>query len=139
MRKFEWTEDYSVFVPEIDAEHQSIFQLCRSLQLALRAAPAAQLHSLVNELAVRSLEHFWHEERRMRADSYSFYTWHRQQHHTARVKMNALQDRMRGGDVDAIRELLAFLHHWLKDHIRLTDRMLGAYLRNRERQLSRAS
>lgn len=137
MPKFEWTEQHTVFVPEIDDEHQMIFKLCRNLQRAVAGgAPIAQVHSLVSELAVHSLEHFWHEERQMRAAGYSFYAWHKQQHHTARSKMTVLEGRIRRGDRAAARELLVFLQRWLNDHIRLTDRMLGAYLRNRRRELS---
>src|ERR1035438_8799538 len=69
---------YSVFVPEIDREHQLIYTLCRNLQRALRgSAPAAQVRSLVNELAVHSSEHFWHEEQQMRAAGYLHYAWHK--------------------------------------------------------------
>jgi len=138
MRNFEWTEQqHGVFVPEIDREHQLIFTLCRNLQRALRgSAPAALVRSLVNELAVHSSEHFWHEERQMRATGYSFYAWHKQQHHSVRSKMTVLEARIRCGDRDAVCELLAFLHGWLNHHIRLTDRMLGAYLRNRQRELT---
>jgi hemerythrin len=90
----------------------------------------------VNELAVDSAEHFWHEERQMRAAGYLHYAWHKRQHHTVRFHMTALEARIRGGDRDAVGELLTFLHGWLNDHIRLTDRMLGAYLRNRQRELT---
>jgi hemerythrin len=72
----------------------------------------------------------------MRATGYSFYAWHKQQHHTVRSKMTVLEVRIRSGDRDAVCELLAFLHGWLNDHIRVTDRMLGAYLRNRQRELT---
>jgi hemerythrin len=136
MPKFEWTEQHRVFVPEIDDEHQMIFKLCRNLQRAMAGGPpAAEVYSLVSELAVQSLEHFWHEERQMRAEGYTFYVWHKQQHHTASSKMKFLAGRVRRGDSDAVRELLSFLHGWLEDHIRLTDRMLGAFLRNRRREL----
>jgi hemerythrin len=137
MPKFEWTEQHSVCFPEIDEEHQMIFKLCRNLQRALAGrCPIAQVHSLVGELAVHSLEHFWHEEHQMRATGYSFYTWHKQQHRTARSRMHVLEGRIRDGDRGAARELLTFMQYWLNDHIRLTDRMLGAHLRNHLRELT---
>lgn len=137
MPNFVWTEElYSVHVPEIDAEHQAIFRLCREFQAVTRSGANAQVRASLNELAIYSLEHFWHEERQMRAADYPFYSWHRQQHHTARKRIRELQEPIRRGDREAARELLAFLRDWLHDHIRLTDRMLGAHLRNRRRELS---
>jgi hemerythrin len=32
--------------------------------------------------------------------------------------------------VDAARELLAFLDEWLNTHTQVSDRMMGAYIRN---------
>jgi hemerythrin len=46
-----------------------------------------------------------------------------------------LERRIRRGDRDAAIELLDFLSTWLTDHIRLADRMLGAFLRNHQREL----
>lgn len=136
MPKFEWTEQHCVFVPEIDAEHQLLFQLCGKLQRAVRRTPAPAVCSLVNEIGVHCLEHFWHEERLMREAKYSFYCWHKQQHGTAAFRFSIFKDRIKDGDMEALPELLAFLQDWLNNHIRLTDRMLGAHLRNRSRQLA---
>jgi hemerythrin len=72
----------------------------------------------------------------MRAAGYSLYAWHHRQHHTARFSIRVLERRIRRGDRDAAIELLDFLYGWLNDHIRLADRMLGAYLRNHQRELS---
>jgi hemerythrin len=97
-----------------------MFTLCRNLQRTVRGPVSTeQVRSLVNELAVHSAEHFWHEERQMRAAGYSFYAWHKQQHHTARARRTVLEPRIRSGDLDAVSELLAFLQGWLNDHIRL--------------------
>jgi hemerythrin len=141
MPKFIWSEKHSVFVPEIDTEHQLIFRLCRDLQCAVAGrAPDDEIESKFNELAIHMLEHFWHEERRMRAAGYIHYIWHKQQHHTARTRMKVFEGRIRGGDHEAAGALLVFMYIWLNDHIRLTDRMLGAYLRNRQREMyARAS
>lgn len=72
----------------------------------------------------------------MRATGYPFYPWHRQQHQTARARMAGLQARIREGDRGAALELLQFLHGWLDQHIRIADRMLGAHLRNRQREFA---
>jgi hemerythrin len=137
MRIFEWTEAHAVHVSEVDDEHQRIFRLCDDLQRALIAGAATvEVQSIVDALIIHTAQHFSHEEREMRAAGYSLYAWHRAQHHTARTRVKALERRIRRGDRDAAIELFEFLHAWLNDHVRLADRMLGAHLRNRQRELS---
>jgi len=136
MPEFEWTRQNVVDVPDVDEEHQALFRLCADLQNAVKAgAPAAQVHSILDDLIAHTAEHFSHEERQMRTTGYSHYAWHQRQHHTARSKVTAFERRVRRGDLDAAREMLDFLHGWLKEHIGIADRMLAAHLRNHQRQL----
>jgi hemerythrin len=137
MRIFEWNESHAVHVPEVDGEHQQLFRLCDDLQRAMIAgAPSPDVQSIVDDLVIHAAHHFSHEEREMRASGYSLYAWHHRQHHTARFKIRVLERRIRRGDRDAVLELLDFLSAWLSDHIRLADRMFGAYLRNHQRELA---
>ena len=136
MRKFKWTDAHAVHIPDIDSEHQALFQLCADLQCAItRDAPASQVAEIFQELAGHIVGHFSHEEGQMRAARYSLYQWHRRQHQAARSRVTLLGRRIRRGERDAALELLEFLSGWLHDHIRLPDRMLAAYLRNRQRAL----
>ena len=41
-----------------------------------------------------------------------------------------LARRVEAGDAAAAGELLEFLSVWLRDHMSVADRMMGAYLRN---------
>lgn len=140
MRIFEWSESHAVHVPEVDDEHQQLFRLCADLQSAMMAGvPSQEVQSIVDQLAMHVAAHLSHEERQMRAAGYPLYAWHQRQHHTARSRLTALERRARRGDRDAALELLEFLSGWLNDHIRLADRMLGAYLRNHDRELAARS
>jgi hemerythrin len=137
MRLFEWNEQHAVHVPEVDDEHQQLFRLCDDLQRAMMAGAATkEVQSVVDDLVIHTAHHFSHEEREMRAAGYSLYAWHRRQHLAARTGIRALERRIRRGDRDAALELLDFLYRWLNDHIRLADRMFGAYLRNHQRELA---
>ena len=64
MSLFKWSSAYSVYLPEIDAEHRAIYRLGGELHTALLAgATRDQLKSiLANLLEVKEL-HFRHEER----------------------------------------------------------------------------
>ena len=133
MRPFEWSEEFDVHVSEIDVEHRELFRLADDLYGALIAeAPAGEVQAALAELGTHVAEHFSHEEGLMRASGYLHYAWHRRQHAAARARMATLERRIRGGDRNAA--LLALdLSVALKNHIRLADRMLGAYLRNQQR------
>jgi len=137
MRIFEWNEMHAVHVLAVDDEHRQLFRLCDALQRAMIAgAPTGQVQSIVADLVIHAAHHFSHEEREMREAGYSLYAWHRRLHHAASSKVRVLERRIRRGDRDAVLELLDFLSGWLGDHIRLADRMLGAYLRNHQRELT---
>jgi len=137
MRIFQWSQAHAVHVTEVDDEHRHLFDLCADLQNTLMAgAPLPDVQRIVDDLVFHAAEHFSHEERQMREAGYSLYGWHQRRHHAARSKLILLDRRVRRGDREAALEILDFLGGWLADHIRLADRMLGAYLRNRQRELA---
>jgi hemerythrin len=69
----------------------------------------------------------------MRGTRYLAFDWHRQQHETARKRLRQFAPLIEQGDGEAGHRLIEFLTHWLEDHTTVTDRMMGAYLRNQER------
>jgi hemerythrin len=131
------TADHTVHVPAVDEEHQQIFRLCGDLRRAAAAgAPTTALQSIVDDLVIHTSRHLSHEEREMRTAGYPLYAWHHRQHQTVRSRVSPLSRRIRRGDRGAATELLDFLSGWLHNHIRLADRMWGAYLRNHQRAAS---
>ncbi|MCX6627796.1 MAG: hemerythrin family protein [Candidatus Solibacter sp.] len=131
MSLFKWSSAHSVYLPEIDAEHRAIYLLGDELHKALLAgAGVAHLQPILVNLLESSEQHFRHEERLMRAVHYTACAWHKRQHDAARKRAKALAKRIEGGDIAAAGELLKFLSVWLRDHISVADRMMGARLRN---------
>jgi hemerythrin len=131
MSLFKWSGAHSIYLPEIDAEHRALYRLGDELHKAVLAgADLAQLRPILANLLETAEEHYRHEERLMRAMHYSSFEWHKRQHNAARKKSKALARRIEGGDAAAAEELLTFLSVWLRDHMGVADRMMGAYLRN---------
>jgi hemerythrin-like metal-binding protein len=131
MSLFKWSNAYSVYLPEIDAEHREIYRLGNELHKALLAGAAReQLKPVLANLLEAEEQHFRHEERLMRAMRYEALAWHKRQHDAARKKSRELVKRIESGDTAAAGELLQYLSDWLGDHISVPDRMMGAYLRN---------
>ena len=134
MAVLKWTRSREVFVTEIDDEHRTVFEAADELQRLLAAdAPLYQIQESLHRLLLGAEEHFVHEEQLMRAARYEMFDWHKQQHNTARKRMRQFTPLIEQGDKDAGAALLSFLAHWLRDHTSLTDRMMGAFLRNKQR------
>src|ERR1039458_10103782 len=130
MGLFHRSGGYAIFIPEIDAEHRTMFRLVDELATALDSnAPGARdeaLESLVSQMQHR----FAHEERVMRASRYDALAWHKGQHDGARRQAKRFIKRIEEGDRKAGAEMLQYLTGWLQSHISVTDRMMAAYLRN---------
>ena len=73
----------------------------------------------------------------MRAVRYGSFHWHKQQHNNARKRVRQFVRKIDEGHATAGPELVEYLTKWLHDHTRLTDMMLGAFLRNHERSMFR--
>ena len=99
----------------------------------LKGVNSKRLQSITHNLIGHIAAHFSHEERMMRSMRYPHYEWHKRQHIVARAATKRLDRQIRRGQAEAGPELLKFLESCLQHHIRLSDRMLGAFLRNHER------
>ena len=131
MSLFKWSNEHSVYLPEIDAEHRAIYRLGDELHKAMMAgADPVHLKPILVNLLETSEQHFRHEERLMRAIHYTAFAWHKRQHDAVRGKSKALAKRIVDGDSAAAGELLEFLSEWLRGHLSVADRMMGARLRN---------
>lgn len=140
MPLFKWTKAHAVFINEIDAQHRNLFLMADELHRAiLGGADASRTLELLKALIAAAEDHFIYEERLMRSSQYSGYDWHKQQHDTVRKRASQFVPRIESGESEAPILLLEFLSGWLKDHTSLTDRMLGAHLRNYYRLQALAS
>jgi hemerythrin len=134
MRHFRWGKENEVFLAQIDAEHRDLFRVADELQHAIAAAaPAAQVKQHLQSLVAHVGDHFSHEEWLMQSTAYPSYGWHKQQHETARRRLKLFVPLIESGDAEGTELFFEFLSGWLEDHTTVTDRMMGAYVRNYER------
>ena len=135
MRHFEWSsEENEVYIAQIDAEHRDLFQLARGLEQAFENhLPQTEIQEHLHVLASHMEDHLSHEEWLMQSVAYPLYAWHRSQHETARRRLKLFIPLVESGEGEAADVFLEFLAGWLRDHTSVTDRMMGAYVRNYER------
>jgi hemerythrin len=134
MRLFKWNAAHAVFLPEIDAEHRAIFQTAGDLHQAIAgSASSERILEALRGLIAQAEDHFGHEERLMQASNYLSYSWHKQQHDAARKRLKKFAARIEAGEAEQAEPLLEYLAGWMRDHMSVADRMMGAYLRNYQR------
>jgi len=137
MQLFRWSKTHEVYLPEIDAEHRVLFQRGSELYKAILAgAEPDRLSALLADLLQAATDHFEHEERLMRSAHFPSLAWHKQQHDAVRKRASECIARIDAGESEARIELLKFLSSWMRDHLSVADRMMGAYLRNWQRRTS---
>ncbi len=130
-----WSKTLTVDVPEIDADHRGLVRLANELRRSINTgAPRDKLAALLEDLTGHTYTHFRHEERLMRSAAYPLLLWHKRRHATGRKIVMHMKLCLGTGDLEAGLSLLHSFADWLRDHIRLADRMLGAYIRNYQRE-----
>ena len=135
VQSISWTDDDSVFVPQIDAEHEKLFAAAEQMRHFLTHGWRSD-HGRVPlwRFSQDFLAHLNSEERLMRTSRYAGLNWHERQHQTGRTKLARLTDAVHRGNEQAVREALQDVTDWMHDHITVADRMFAAHLRNETRE-----
>jgi len=134
MQHFKWTKAHAVYLPQVDAEHRNLYRMAEEIQQSVRmGVETTQILDLVRAFVTSVEEHFTHEERMMKAAETLDFEWHKHQHDTARKRVAGFVRDLEAGNSASAQEFLDFLARWFKDHMGLTDRMMGAHVRNYER------
>ena len=134
MRSLKWRTSHAVFVTELDDEHKEIFEALSGVQqVVVSRGPLVETRKATQRLTSCVVGHFAHEERLMRAARYGSMRWHKQQHDAARRRVGQFVLGIEHEDSKAGLDLVEYLTSWLHNHTRLSDRMLGAFLRNQRR------
>jgi hemerythrin-like metal-binding protein len=135
VRNLQWSEDHSVYIPELDEQHKGLLEATQELRAAVLTGESKdRVEFLAGRMATRLAAHFRYEESLMRGSRYSALDWHERQHHAARAKLALLWDAVRGRGTESILGTLEELADWFHDHVAVADRMLAAHVRNHERE-----
>jgi hemerythrin-like metal-binding protein len=130
MHLIEWTENMSVGVSEIDAEHQGLTEAVNRLYEAIEAgADKDELSRLLDALVVLTVSHFVHEERLFAKTSYPDREAHTSEHEDLKKQMVSIHDRFRKGETESLTPGFAhLLKSWLVEHILTMDMKYGGHL-----------
>ena len=122
-----FTSDYKTGIPEIDKEHEYLFQLLNNAIHSLNSEQAAiqdLAADLISNLKKYALNHFAHEEAYMKNIDDPELPRQKREHAASTKKMNEfiVDDSLKVRDVE---ELLQYIVRWLFGHILASDMMIG--------------
>ena len=129
MKDLVWDHILSVGIEEIDEDHRRLVDLYNILNHSVvEGAASDYVGAVLEELINCTAWHFSHEERLMLKYGYEGIEEHKMDHRDLIDGARELQQKyLQVGELDE-KEDLAYLEHWLTEHILTADMRLGSYL-----------
>lgn len=129
-----WTDALAVGIEEIDRQHRGLFeQVDRLLVAARQGAGQEELGNLLDFLGRYVVEHFGTEERYMDQYGYPEAQEHKRQHADFVQYYRDVRARIdrEGASLTILLQVQKYVVDWLNNHIRKSDKALGAYLKSK--------
>jgi hemerythrin len=121
-----WSQSYESGLPEVDVQHQEMFELIQQIGALDDANAREQISGLLDELERVSREHFAHEERLMAQYDYPDLDKNVSSHQRLLLELQGY----RASTVFGARKLTLVLSNWLLSHILMEDRPLALHIEN---------
>jgi len=120
---FRWTTKYSVGVPELDEDHQILFELINQLRVVVKSGQVSMLGPTVDDLQQYMIYHFRREEELMMIAEYEYLENHKLVHRLMETRIQRfIDDPANLNNMDSAVSLAAMIESWLKDHTLGMDR-----------------
>lgn len=118
-----WTDEYSVGIDALDADHIIIISLMNHIEDAKQvSAEEAVVGRLVKVLLDYAYHHFRREEELLEAHRYPQLERHREEHHVLEEQLGELHAAYtRNPDPEISQEILELLNFWFLQHILKVD------------------
>lgn len=127
-----WSDNMSVGITELDAQHKKLLGYLNQLFDAMSAGQgASSLKPILDGLVQYTLTHFSTEERYMQEYQYPSYAEQKKEHEELTRKVCELKDRFNNGKTMLSVEMLNFLKNWLTAHIQGSDKRYSAFFREK--------
>jgi hemerythrin len=132
MAFFDWKQEYSVNIREIDQQHQKLVGMLNKLHEAMGKGEGREaLGRVLKDLANYTKTHFATEERLMKAHGYPDYAIHKEKHEKMTKAVLQTIAKFESQELVNLIEVFQFLKDWLKKHIMQTDMGYSAYLNSK--------
>jgi len=141
-RLLKWGSHYHLGIEQIDEEHERLALLLNELYLNHRnEEPRSLLGRGLREFIAANAEHFAAEEELMLRIDYPKAPDHKAEHERLARQVTEFQADFEAGRSQLTESMMLDLKDWLRDHMLVSDRRLGEFLRARasRQPLSRAA
>ena len=118
-----WSDEFSLGMPEIDAQHQMLIELINQVWLAIIPSKPDQEQTvrIVEELEKYTLTHFTEEEIFMRKMGYLKFKEHKEAHEQFVARIAQEKAKIASGQRLTL-DIVYFLRDWLINHILVSDK-----------------
>ena len=132
MALLKWTVEYSVGVHEFDVEHQKLINIFNELHKAMKERRSASvIAKTLNELLDYTSVHFNTEKKFFIMFNYPKMTEHIKEHNEFLDKVKEFTAKYEKGGATITIDLMHFIAHWIKDHIKGTDKEYSEFFRKK--------
>jgi hemerythrin len=129
MALFVWSDDYSVRIPSVDAQHQKLVEMLNALHDGMVAGSGSErLKALLDGLVDYTAKHFAHEEKLFAQYSYPQTKEHAEEHRKLVGQVLEFKGKYEAGQASINMQLMKFLKDWLIKHILGSDKAFGPFL-----------
>jgi hemerythrin len=129
MAFFTWSENFSVGVREMDAQHQKLVAMVNQLHDAMAVGKGNEMIGpILTGLVDYTKSHFAAEERLMSAHGYPTLPAHKVEHENLVKQVGEIVAKFKAGKTMISVSVMNFLRDWLMGHIKGSDKGYGMYL-----------
>lgn len=121
MALVEWSSEYEIGIPALDAQQKRFVGFINDLDVACRTNDSAKAKHVMEELLHYTVTHFEVEEELLERAEYPYLKAHRKVHELFMKKVSEIRARSNKGE-DVALDLLELLKGWLNNHIKREDR-----------------
>tara|TARA_B100000315_G_C14455691_1_gene531303 strand:+ start:326 stop:730 length:405 start_codon:yes stop_codon:yes gene_type:complete len=132
MPLFNWSEKFSVNVPEMDLQHKKLVNLINFFHdEQLAHADVNTLGKVLDELLNYTKFHFKEEEELMKKSGYPFYATQKSEHDELVRNVLDMRKKYYTGDTSIATDIAILLNDWLAEHIMMEDKKYGPYVNSK--------
>ncbi|MDM8549038.1 bacteriohemerythrin [Desulfobacterales bacterium HSG2] len=133
MPPFYWRDEYNVNIPDIDEQHQEIFERANSLCKSIESGEKKSDIAYGLKVLIRSIEsHLDKEEALMKTHNFTEYENHRQKHDDIIKEMSESYEEFKKEDSEPSKTALGFFKKWIMVDILTEDRKFGHFLNRKD-------
>ncbi len=129
MPLFQWSQNLSVNIAEIDTQHKRLVDLINQLHDSMKEGKGKEaLGKILKELTDYTVYHFSTEEKLFEKHGYPEGARHKKEHEDLTRQVLDIGGKFSTGKAVITMEVMNFLKEWLNNHIMQVDKKYSQFL-----------